>query len=88
MWHPLANLLTRAKLPWEEVDQRHFIQAWLRQQLGTEQVYCQRVRAGVATIRVANPTLGQTILLLEFDLNQALVQEKQPPLTKLRIQLV
>lgn len=91
MFQPLAKLFPSDKKnqahAWLESDRRYFIQDWLRGQLKTEQIYCESVRANTAAIRVATPTLYQAVVLLEYDLNLALIAEGQEKITKLRVQL-
>lgn len=87
MFHPLSSLFGHDKLPWEEADLCYFIQRWLRNRIGSEEINCEHIRGGVASIRVATPALQQAAYLLEYDLGQALQQETQQELAGLRVRI-
>jgi hypothetical protein len=58
----------------DESDIRHFVQAFLRDVLHTEALYCERARDGLVVIRVSSPALFQEVFLLEHDVSRALQQ--------------
>lgn len=83
MFHPLEALFRRTKLGWEENDLKYFIEQYLRKELKTEALYCEKVHNGVAVIRVATPAARQAASLLEFDLVRDLYEETKYTLRQL-----
>lgn len=70
---------------WDESDARHFVQAWLREQTRTEEVYCVSFQGGVATIQAASPAVRQATQLLEYDLREVLGREGGPELKEVKV---
>lgn len=84
--HPLSSIISdRRTLRWEEVDIIHFIQHWLAQRLHTDLVYCDRLKDGIATIRVGSALHYQEVLLLKHDLAQQLKAECGYTLKELKV---
>lgn len=87
MFQPLHTLFSRETFAWQEGDLRHLIQDFLRRQVRSDALYCDQVKGGVATVRVASPALQQTATLLEFDLGKEMAEKANYTLTKLRVSI-
>lgn len=85
MLQPISHLFNEKKFVWDKTDTRHFVQAWLRERLKTEELYCEQVAGGQATIRAESPADRMMVLVLEYDLNQALKEAGGEPLKKLKV---
>lgn len=76
MTESLGNLLRRKRTwEWDEVDVRHFVQNWLRQETHTQELYCERVREGKVYVRAVSPAVRQAVRLLEYDLRLVLREQ-------------
>lgn len=86
VFHPLSKLFEKKHaIVWDEIDVRHFVQTWLRHQIKTDQLYCERVRGQTAYVRVLSPAARQAALLLIPDLQAALQQEAHYVLDKVLV---
>jgi hypothetical protein len=83
MFHPLQQLFKKTASHWDEADISFFIERYLRQELKTEALYCERVHGGVASVRCGSPALQQAALLSEFELQQLLRTETGYELTRI-----
>lgn len=72
MLQSLQTFLSDRKSSVEEGDVRYFVQRYLRSSLSSEAIYCESAWEGVVVVRVGSSALQQEILLLEYELTQAL----------------
>ena len=86
-FHPLGELFTKEQTEWRPEDVRHYIQHFLREQLKTDALYCDEFVNGVASVRVATPTVAHATHLLEYDLAQAVLADTKKELASLRVRL-
>lgn len=81
---PISKLFKRAgAVSLDEVDVRHFVERYLRERLGADELFCEAVSGGRVVVRARAAALRQEIYLLEWDLQQALREEAQFALREL-----
>ena len=86
MWHPLSSLFQRPQAAgWSEVDIRYVIQNYVQAELRADGVYCEAVKDGRATVRVAAPALVQQVRLLLFDVQREVLAKTGYEVTALEI---
>lgn len=86
MYKPLSFLFkNHQSVPLTEEDIRHLIQEYLRRQLKSEAVYCEKVQTGCATVRVGSPGLQQAAKILEYDIQQTVKKESGYTVVKLTV---
>jgi len=86
VFQPLSKSLNlKRKIAWDEVDTRHFIQAWLRDKTKTNNLHCESLKRGIATVRAESPAVRMMVKLLEYDLQQELKEQDGPKLKDIRV---
>jgi hypothetical protein len=86
VFQPLASLFRdKKRASWQEGDIKYFIQDYLRRTTRSDQLYCQAVNNGRATVQVSSPMLQQEVRLLEYDLRQVLKSEANYRLKELQV---
>ena len=89
MFQPLNTLFKQsaAVKVWDESDLKYLAQAYIREELKTDNIYCAGTVSGVISIRVKSPTLKQAVQLLEYDIQQHMAQHAKYTFKKLDVRL-
>ena len=82
MLQPIHTIFSETPQQWDAADVRDFVQEFLRRELKTEALYCDAVRSKTAYVRAGSAALRQEVLLLEFDVIQALGKHTDFPLNR------
>ena len=76
MFNSISSLFESRKTEKSSVsDVKFFIENYLREQIGSDGVYCQTVDGGRVTIRVINPAIQQEIVMLDYDVRRVVSKE-------------
>jgi hypothetical protein len=87
MFKPLQSLFSSTPPQAGPADAKYFIQEWLQGELKTDGVLIEGVQGGAVHVRVKTPTLKQEVLLLQYDLEQALKRDLKFTLKNLKVNI-
>lgn len=86
MLQPVSALLAqRGQGVLDEIDIRQLVERFVRRQVDSSAVYCERARSGHIVIRVPSALLQHEVLLLEYDIAKVLNQEADFTLGELTV---
>jgi hypothetical protein len=86
MLQPVSKLFQReGSAPLDEIDIRHFIERYLKKELATQEIVCERLKDGQAVVRVPSALLRQEVYLLEYDMALLLKKEANYTLKGIRV---
>ncbi|MBI4022445.1 MAG: hypothetical protein HY372_03735 [Candidatus Andersenbacteria bacterium] len=69
----------------DEIDIRQLAERFVRRQMDSSAVYCERARGGHVVMRVPSALLQHEVLLLEYDIATLLKQEADFTLRELSV---
>ena len=87
MFHSLEKLFGRRKPSLEEADIKGSVERYLREELDTYDLDCERIEGGSVWIRVSEVLLQQEVYLLEIGLKEQLNSEVNFKLKQLKVRV-
>lgn len=87
MFRSIGTLFGGKKLALDEGDVKCFVERFLREELNTHNLYCERVEAGRVWVRVGEVFLQQEVYLLKVGLKEKLSSEANYKLKRLNVRV-
>lgn len=87
MFRSIGALFGRRKVVLDEADIKGLVERYLRSELNTYNLYCERVEEGGVWVRVGGVFLQQEVYLLELGLKERLDSEVNYKLRRLKVRV-
>ncbi len=87
MFRSVGALFENRKIVLDEVDVKCLVERYLRSELDTYNLYCERVEGGEVSVRVGEVILQQEVYLLKIGLKKKLSEETKYRLKRLKVRV-
>jgi hypothetical protein len=87
MFRSVGALFGRRKFVLDEADLKGLVERYLREELSTHNLYCERVKEGDVWVRVGEVFLQQEVYLMKAGLKERLSSEADYKLKRLKVRV-
>jgi hypothetical protein len=87
MFRSVGALFEHRKVSLDETDIKCLVERYLRDELKTDNLYCEQVKAGEVSVRVGEVFLQQEVYLCEYNLKEKLSSEAKYLMKQLKVRV-